>query len=100
MGIFDLETGQKFQILILSNMAKNCLKTLFRNKKKPQKPFFMIWRQKQKIEKKNVNFAQKSQKIVIFRNFCGRYFGRKQTKSTDLWPEGPVYPQDAPKFFL
>ena len=81
-------------------MVKNCMKTVFANKKSPQKPFFMIWGQKKFFEKKNVNFAQKSQKNAIFRNFCGRFFGRKQTKSADLWPEGPLNPQDVPKFFL
>ena len=100
MSIFDLQMDQNFQILILSNVVKNCMKTIFENKKSPQKPFFMIWGQKKFFEKKSVNFAQKNKKNAIFRNFCGRFFGRKQTKSADLWPEGPLGSQVPPKCFL
>ena len=46
------------------------------------------------------NLPLKSQKNAIFRNFCGRFFGRKQTNAADLWPEGPFDPQVIPKFFL
>ena len=100
MSIFDPQRGQKFQILLWSNMSKNCMKTVFRNKKSPQKPFFMILESKKIFRKKIAIFAQKSEKKAIFRNFCGRFFGRKQTNSADLWQVGPFYPQDVPKFFL
>ena len=100
MSLFDPQSGQKFQILIWSNMVKNCMKIVFRNKKSPQKPFFMILEPKKNFEKKIAIFTQKSEKKAIFRNFCGRFFGRKQTNSADLWQVGPFYPQDVPKFFL
>ena len=100
MCIFDLQRGSKIQNLNLLNMAKNCIERVFGNKKRLQKPFFVIWGEKKFFWKKNVKFAQKSQKNVIFRNFYGRFFGRKQTKSADLWPEGPFGPQVFPKFFL
>ena len=100
MSLFDSQRGQKFHILILSNMVKNCMKIVFKNKKSPQKPFFMILEQEKFFEKKNAIFTQKRQKNAIFRNFCGRFFGRKQTNSADLWKVGPFYPQDVPKFFL
>ena len=100
MSIFEPQRGQKIQILLWSNMSKNCIKRVFRNKKSPQKPFFMILEPKKIFEKKIAIFTQKSEKKTIFRNFCGRFFGRKQTNSADLWQVGPFYPQDAPKFFL
>ena len=53
MSIFDLQMGKNFQILILSNMVKNCMKTVFANKKSPQKSFFMFLCKK-KNEKKSV----------------------------------------------
>ena len=109
MGIFDLQMDQNFQILILSNMVKNCMKTVFANKKSPQKPFFMIWGQKKIFEKK-YEFCPKKPKKTRFseisvadflagnrqsRPICGRkvrsipkmspiFFYRKRTKIRDF----------------
>ena len=95
MPIFDPQTVPKNQILILSNIAKKCMEWVFGNKKSPQKLFFIILGQK-----KNVFLSPKRQKNAIFRNFCGRCFGRKQTKSADLWPIGSGQSQSPAKIFF
>ena len=41
-GDFIPKNDQKFEILILSKMSQNCIKTFFRNRKTPQKSFFVI----------------------------------------------------------
>ena len=83
MGIFDLQRDPKISILILSSMAKNCMKTVFRNKKSHQKPFFMIWGEKKFFEKK-VKFSPKKAKKTRYAEismadfFCHCWFSVKK----------------------
>ena len=80
MSIFDPQRGQKFQILILSNMVKNCMKIVFRNKKSPQNPFFMILEQKKIFEKKKCNFRPKKAKKRDFQKFLWPIFWSETEK--------------------
>ena len=98
--IFYLQKTLKIQNLILSCMAKNCMKTLFGHKKSPRKPFLIIWGQKKFFAQKIVNFRKNSQKNAFFSNFNRRFFGRKQTKLADFVAEGSGQSSSLPRIFF
>ena len=50
-------------------MAKNGMKTIFGNKKKHKKPFFMVWTRKKFFEKKKCQNCSKKPKKCDFLKF-------------------------------
>ena len=62
MIIFDTFLSKKIQILILPNMAKNCLKTIFGNKKALKNHFLWFGGEKKKLKKKMSKLLKKAKK--------------------------------------